>query len=157
MSKISFMTQEGLEKIKKELDQLVNVERPAISQLIADARDKGDLAENAEYHAAKEAQGLLELRIARLQDQLVNSRILDQSQIDTTKVQILNRVKIKNTRNNAIMEYHIVPESEADLKAGKMSVSTPIAQGLLGKKVGDVVSVKVPSGEIGFEILGISV
>ncbi len=151
------MTQEGLEKIKKELDQLVNVERPAISQLIADARDKGDLAENAEYHAAKEAQGLLELRIARLQDQLVNSRILDQSQIDTTKVQILNRVKIKNTRNNAIMEYHIVPESEADLKAGKMSVSTPIAQGLLGKKVGDVVSVKVPSGEIGFEILGISV
>lgn len=156
MSKISFMTQEGLEKIKKELDQLVNVERPAISQLIADARDKGDLAENAEYHAAKEAQGLLELRIAKLQDQLVNSRILDESQIDTSKVQILNRVKIKNTTSNAVMEYHIVPESEADLKAGKMSISTPIAQGLLGKKVGDVVSVKVPSGEIGFEILGIS-
>ena len=157
MSKISFMTQQGLDKIKKELDQLVNVERPAISQQIADARDKGDLAENAEYHAAKEAQGLLEMRIARLQDKLVNSRILDESQIDTSKVQILNRVKIKNTISKAIMEYHIVPESEADLKAGKMSVSTPIAQGLLGKKVGDVVTVKVPSGEIGFEILGISV
>ena len=157
MSKISFMTQEGLEKIKKELDQLVNVERPAISQQIADARDKGDLSENAEYHAAKEAQGMLELRISKLQDQLVNSRILDESQIDTSKVQILNRVKIKNTGSNAVMEYHIVPESEADLKAGKMSISTPIAQGLLGKKVGDIVSVKVPSGEIGFEILGISI
>jgi transcription elongation factor GreA len=157
MSKISFMTQEGLNKIKKELDQLVNIERPAISQQIADARDKGDLSENAEYHAAKEAQGMLELRISKLQDQLVNSRILDESQIDTSKVQILNRVKIKNTGSNAVMEYHIVPESEADLKAGKMSISTPIAQGLLGKKVGDIVSVKVPSGEIGFEILGISI
>ena len=157
MSKISFMTQEGLNKIKKELDQLVNVERPAISQQIADARDKGDLSENAEYHAAKEAQGMLELRISKLQDYLVNSRIIDKSQIDTSKVQILNRVKIKNTSSNAVMEYHIVPESEADLKAGKMSISTPIAQGLLGKKVGDIVSVKVPSGEIGFEILGISI
>jgi len=157
MSKISFMTQEGLNKIKKELDQLVNVERPAISQQIADARDKGDLSENAEYHAAKEAQGMLELRISKLQDYLVNSRIIDKSQIDTSKVQILNRVKIKNTSSNAVMEYHIVPESEADLKAGKMSISTPIAQGLLGKKVGDTVSVKVPSGEIGFEILGISI
>ena len=151
------MTQEGLNKIKKELDQLVNVERPAISQQIADARDKGDLSENAEYHAAKEAQGMLELRISKLQDYLVNSRIIDKSQIDTSKVQILNRVKIKNTSSNAVMEYHIVPESEADLKAGKMSISTPIAQGLLGKKVGDTVSVKVPSGEIGFEILGISI
>ncbi len=157
MSKISFMTQEGLDKIKKELDQLVNVERPSISQQIAEARDKGDLSENAEYHAAKEAQGMLELRISRLQDQLVNSRILDESQIDTSKVQILNRVKIKNTASNAVMEYHIVPETEADLKAGKMSITTPIAQGLLGKKVGDVVSVKVPSGEIVFEILDISI
>jgi transcription elongation factor GreA len=157
MSKISFMTQEGIIKIKKELDQLVNIERPAISQQIAEARDKGDLSENAEYHAAKEAQGMLELRISKLQGHLVNSRILDKSQIDTSKVQILNRVKIKNTSSNAVMEYHIVPESEADLKAGKMSISTPIAQGLLGKKVGDVVSVKVPSGEIGFEILGISI
>ena len=151
------MTQEGLDKIKKELDQLVNVERPAISQQIAEARDKGDLSENAEYHAAKEAQGMLELRISRLQDQLVNSRILDESQIDTSKVQILNRVKIKNTTSKAVMEYHIVPEAEADLKAGKMSISTPIAQGLLGKEVGDVVSVKVPSGEIAFEILDISI
>lgn len=157
MSKISFMTQEGLDKIKKELDQLVNVERPAISQQIAEARDKGDLSENAEYHAAKEAQGMLELRISRMRNQLVNSRIIDESQIDTSKVQILNRVKIKNTTSNAVMEYHIVPETEADLKAGKMSITTPIAQGLLGKKVGDVVSVKVPSGEIAFEILDISI
>ena len=157
MSKISFMTQEGLNKIKKEIDHLVNVERPDISQQIADARDKGDLSENAEYHAAKEAQGMLELRISKLQDYLINSRIIDESQIDTSKVQILNRVKIKNTSSKAVMEYHIVPESEADLKAGKMSISTPIAQGLLGKKVGDVVSVKVPSGEIGFEILAISI
>jgi transcription elongation factor GreA len=156
MSKISFMTQEGLDRIKKELDQLINVERPAISQQIADARDKGDLSENAEYHAAKEAQGLLEMRIAKLQNQLVNSRILDESRIDTNKVQILNRVKIKNTASNAVKEYHIVPETEADLKAGKISVNTPIAQGLLGKKVGDIVSVKVPSGEVGFEIMGIS-
>ena len=157
MSKISFMTQEGLNKIKKELDQLVRIERPSISQQIAEARDKGDLSENAEYHAAKEAQGMLELRISKIQDKLVNSRIIDESQIDTSKVQILNRVKIKNTSSNVVMEYHIVPETEADLKAGKMSISTPIAQGLLGKKVGDVVSVKVPSGEIGFEILDISI
>ena len=157
MSKISFMTQEGLNKIKKELDQLVRVERPSISQQIAEARDKGDLSENAEYHAAKEAQGMLELRISKLRDNLVNSRIIDESQIDTSKVQILNRVKIKNTSSNVVMEYHIVPETEADLKAGKMSISTPIAQGLLGKKVGDVVSVKVPSGEIGFETLDISI
>lgn len=157
MSKISFMTQEGLNKLKKDLDQLVRVERPSISQQIAEARDKGDLSENAEYHAAKEAQGMLELRISKIQDKLVNSRIIDESQIDTSKVQILNRVKIKNTSSNVVMEYHIVPETEADLKAGKMSISTPIAQGLLGKKVGDVVSVKVPSGEIGFEILDISI
>ena len=157
MSKISFMTQEGLNKIKKELDQLVRVERPSISQQIAEARDKGDLSENAEYHAAKEAQGMLELRISKLRNNLVNSRIIDESQIDTSKVQILNRVKIKNTSSNVVMEYHIVPETEADLKAGKMSISTPIAQGLLGKKVGDVVSVKVPSGKIGFEILDISI
>lgn len=151
------MTQEGLNKLKKELDQLIKVERPSISQQIAEARDKGDLSENAEYHAAKEAQGMLELRISKLQDKLVNSRILDESQIDISKVQILNRVKIKNTSSDVVMEYHIVPETEADLKAGKMSISTPIAQGLLGKKVGDIVSVKVPSGEIGFEILDISI
>ena len=156
MSKISFITQEGLEKTRQELDQLINVERPAISKQIAEARDKGDLSENAEYHAAKEAQGLLEMRISKLQNILANARVLDESQVSTEKVQILNRVKIRNTGNNAVMEYNIVPESEADLKAGKMSVSTPIAQGLLGKKVGDFVRVKVPSGEIGFEILEIS-
>lgn len=156
MSKISFITQEGLDKLKLELDQLINVERPAISQQIAEARDKGDLSENAEYHAAKEAQGMLELRISKLQDIVANSRLLDESQVSTDKVQILNKVKIRNTGSNAVMEYNIVPESEADLKEGKMSITTPIAQGLLGKKVGDVVQVKVPSGEVGFEILEIS-
>ena len=157
MSKISFITQEGLDKLKLELDQLINVERPELSQQIAEARDKGDLSENAEYHAAKEAQGMLELRISKMQDVVASARILDESQVSTDKVQILTRVKIRNTANNAVMEYNIVPESEADLKAGKMSITTPIAQGLLGKKVGDVVNVKVPSGEVGFEILGISV
>ncbi len=156
MSKISFITQDGLDRIKQELEQLINVERPAISKQIAEARDKGDLAENAEYHATKEAQAMLELRISRLQDTVANARVLDESRINTEKVQILNRVKIRNTGNNSVMEYNIVPESEADLKAGKMSVNTPIAQGLLGKKVGDVVKVQVPSGEIGFEILEIS-
>jgi transcription elongation factor GreA len=157
MSKITFITQDGLEKLRQELEQLINVERPAMSKQIADARDKGDLSENAEYHAAKEAQGLLELRISKLQDIVANARVLDESQVSTEKVQILNRVKIRNTGNNAVMKYHIVPESEADLKAGKMSVGTPIAQGLLGKKVGDFVRVKVPSGEIGLEILEISI
>ena len=156
MAKISFITQVGLENLKKELEQLMSVERPEISGQIADARDKGDLSENAEYHAAKEAQGMLELRIAKLQNAIANSRVLDESQIDTIKVQILNRVKIKNTANNAVMEYNIVPETEADVKAGKISVNTPIAQGLLGKKVGDKVNVKIPSGEIGLEILDIS-
>lgn len=156
MAKLAFITQGGLEKLKKELDELVNVERSAISKQIADARDKGDLAENAEYHAAREAQGLLEMRIARLQDTITHSRVLDESQIDTHKVQILNRVKMRNTASNAVMEYTVVPETEADLKAGKLSVNSPIAMGLLGKKVGDRVTVKVPSGEICFEILGIS-
>lgn len=157
MAKLSYITQEGLENLKKELEQLVSVERPSISQLIADARDKGDLSENAEYHAAKEAQGMLEMRIAKIQDTLSNSRLLDESQIDTTKVQILNCVKLRNTANNAIMKYHIVPESEADLKAGKISVDTPIARGLLGKKVGDKANIRVPSGEISLEILEISI
>ena len=157
MSKISFITQEGLDKLKLELDQLINVERPELSQQIAEARDKGDLSENAEYHAAKEAQGMLELRISKMQDTVANARVLDESQVSTEKVQILTRVKIRNTGNNAVMEYNIVPEAEADLKAGKMSISTPIAQGLLGKKVGDVVKVQVPNGEVGFEVLEISI
>jgi len=156
MSNISFITQEGLDKLKLELDQLINVERPAISAQIAEARDKGDLSENAEYHAAKEAQGMLELRISKLQSTVANARVLDKSKVNTDKVQILNRVKIRNTGSNAVLEYSIVPESEADIKAGKMAVNSPIAQGLLGKKVGDMVKVQVPSGEVGFEILDIS-
>jgi len=156
MANISFITQEGLDKLKLELDQLINVERPAISAQIAEARDKGDLSENAEYHAAKEAQGMLELRISKLQNTVASARVLDESKVSTDKVQILNKVKIRNTGNNAVLEYNIVPESEADIKAGKMAVGSPIAQGLLGKKVGDIVKVQVPSGEVGFEILDIS-
>lgn len=156
MSKVSYVTEGGLQKLKDELDQLMNVERPAISKLIAEARDKGDLSENAEYDAAKEAQGLLEMKIQRLKDVIANSRIIDESKIDTSKVQILNKVKIKNKKNNASMTYTIVSESEADLKAGKISVNTPIAKGLLGKKVGDIVDITVPSGTIPFEIIEIS-
>jgi len=155
MSRISYVTEEGLQKLKDELDQLMNVERPSISKLIADARDKGDLTENAEYDAAKEAQGMLEMKIIKLQEVIANSRILDGSKIDTSKVQILNKVKIRNNKNNSTMEYIIVSESEADLKAGKLSVNTPIAKGLLGKKVGDVVEIQVPSGTIPFEIIEI--
>jgi len=156
MAQTSYMTEEGLAKLKQELDHLTKVERPSISQQIAEARDKGDLSENAEYDAAKEAQGLLEMRIARMKDMLANARILDESKIDTSSVQILNKVKIKNTKNNAKVEYMLVSEAEADIKNGKISVSTPIAKGLLGKKVGDVVDINVPSGVMSFEILEIS-
>ena len=155
MSEISYITKEGFDRLKKELDQLTSVERPSISQQIAEARDKGDLSENAEYHAAKEAQGMLEMKISKLENTLANARVIDNSKIDTTTVQILNRVRIRNNKNNVEMEYTIVPESEADLKAGKMSVNTPIARGLLGKKAGDVVHVQVPNGQMEFEILGI--
>jgi transcription elongation factor GreA len=155
MTRISYVTEEGLQKLKDELDQLMNIERPSISKLIADARDKGDLSENAEYDAAKEAQGMLEMKIIKLQETIANSRILDGSKIDTSKVQILNKVKIRNKKNNSTMEYTIVSESEADLKAGKISVNTPIAKGLLGKKVGDIVDIHVPSGTIPFEIIDI--
>ena len=156
MSKLSYVTEEGLRKLKDELEHLTSVERPSISRQIAEARDKGDLSENAEYDAAKEAQGLLEMKIARLQDQIANARIIDESKIDTSSVQILNKVKIKNKQNNAIMEYTLVSPSEANLKAGKLSVDTPIAKGLLGKKVGDSVEVQVPSGIIPFEVVEIS-
>lgn len=156
MSKVSYLTEEGLEKLKKELDNLKSVQRPAISRQIAEARDKGDLSENAEYEAAKEAQGMLEMKIAKLEDYVANSRIIDETLIDTSRVQILNKIKIKNKGNNAVMEYQIVSESEADLKTGKISVNTPIAQGLLGKIVGDVVEITVPSGKIIFEVLEIS-
>jgi transcription elongation factor GreA len=150
------MTEEGLAKLKKELEHLISVERAAISLQIAEARDKGDLSENAEYDAAKEAQGLLEMKIARLEDMVVSARIIDESKIDTSKVQILNKVKIKNTKNNQQVEYMLVSESESDIKNGKISVTTPIAKGLLGKKVGDIVDIKVPSGIMSFEILEIS-
>ena len=151
------MTVEGLQKMKEELDQLRNVERPSISRQIADARDKGDLSENAEYAAAKEAQGMLELRISKLEDIVTRSRILDESKIDISSVRLLNKVKIRNKTNNSVMEYLIVPESEANFKQGKIAVSSPIAQGLIGKKVGDIVQIKVPSGTIPFEIISISV
>ncbi len=156
MAKISYVTEEGYNKLKADLEHLTTVERPAISEQIAEARDKGDLSENAEYDAAKEAQGLLEMKIKKLEDVIANSRILDESKLDTSKVQILNKVKIKNQKTNSIMEYTIVSASEADLKKGKISVDTPIAKGLLGKKVGEVVEVQVPSGIIPFEIIQIS-
>jgi transcription elongation factor GreA len=157
MSEVIYVTVEGLQKMKEELDHLRNVERPSISRQIADARDKGDLSENAEYAAAKEAQGMLELRISKLEDIVTRSRILDESKIDTTSVRLLNRVKIRNKTNNSVMEYLIVPESEANFKQGKIAVSSPIAQGLIGKKVGEIVKIKVPSGTIPFEIISISV
>ncbi|MBS2096991.1 transcription elongation factor GreA [Carboxylicivirga linearis] len=153
---IQYVTESGLKKLKEELHQLETVERPSISKQIAEARDKGDLSENAEYDAAKEAQGLLEMRIAKLKDTIANSRILDESKLDTSKVQLLNKVKIKNLKNNATMTYTLVPESEANLKEGKISIETPIAKGLLGKKVGDEVEIKVPSGLMTFEIIEIS-
>ena len=156
MAKASYMTEEGLSKLKKELEHLTSVERPAISQQIAEARDKGDLSENAEYDAAKEAQGLLEMRIAKMEDLVANARIIDESKIDTSHVQILNKVKIKNVKNSQQLEYMLVSESEADIKSGKISVATPIAKGLLGKSVGDVVDIKVPSGIMSFEIIEIS-
>lgn len=152
----NYITEEGLQKLKEELDILVNIERPAISRQIADARDKGDLSENAEYDAAKDAQGMLEIKISKLKDTIANARIIDKSRIDTSTIQILNKVKIINKNNNTTMVYTIVSESEADLKKGLISVKTPIAQGLLGKKVGDVVEIKVPSGIIPFEIVEIS-
>ncbi len=157
MSQVTYLTEKGLIKLKKELDHLLNVERPAISKQIGEAIEKGDISENAEYDAAKDAQGMLEAKIATLRSKIANARILDESRVDTSQVQILNKVKIRNKKNNATMEYTIVPESEADLKQGKISASTPIAKGLMGKKVGDVVEIKVPSGVIPFEIVEISI
>ncbi|MCB8963766.1 MAG: transcription elongation factor GreA [Bacteroidales bacterium] len=156
MSKVIYLTEEGLMKLRNEVDQLKSVERPAISRMIAEARDKGDLSENAEYDAAKEAQGMLELRISKLEDTIANARIIDESKIDTDKVQILNKVKLQNLKTKADMVYTLVPESEANLKEGKLSIATPIAKALIGKKVGDVVEVQVPSGLMSFKILDIS-
>jgi transcription elongation factor GreA len=156
MSQVNYFTEEGLKKLREELQQLKSVERPKISQQIAEARDKGDLSENAEYDAAKEAQGLLELKISKMEDLLANARVIDESQLDTSKVSILCKVKIKNTANNMQMAYTLVAETEADLKAGKISVDSPIGKGLLGRKVGDVTEIVVPSGKMKFEILEIS-
>jgi transcription elongation factor GreA len=157
MSQVTYLTKEGLQKLKKELERMVNVERPAISKQIGEAIEKGDISENAEYDAAKDAQGMLEAKIAELQSKIASARILDESKINTSQVQILNKVKIKNKKNNTIMQYTIVPEGEANLKLGKISATTPIAKGLMGKKVGDVVEIKVPSGLIPFEIVEISI
>ena len=155
MAQVSYFTEEGLAKLKAELKHLETVERPSISRQIAEARDKGDLSENAEYDAAKEAQGLLELKISKLKDLLANSRLVDESELDTSKVLILSTVKIKNVTNGATMEYTLVSEKEANIKEKKISVDSPIAKGLLGKSVGDVAEVEVPSGKMKFEILEI--
>ena len=157
MSQITYLTKDGLKKLKDELDHLMNVERPAISKQIGEAIEKGDISENAEYDAAKDAQGMLEAKISEIRTKIANARILDESKINTTQVQILNKVTIKNKKNNKSMQYTIVPEGEANLKEGKISVSTPIAKGLMGKKVGDEVEIKVPSGIIPFEIVEISI
>lgn len=156
MSKISYVTAEGLKKLRGELENLESVERPKISRQIGEAIDKGDLSENAEYDAAKDAQGLLEAKIAQLRGILANSRVIDESKIDTSKVQMLNKVTIKNQKNGAVMTYMLVSETEADFKNGKLSINTPIAKGLVGKKVGEIVDIKVPNGTIPFEIVDIS-
>jgi len=157
MSKVVYLTEPGLQKLKAELEHLRGVERPAISAQIAEARDKGDLSENAEYDAAKEAQGLLEMRIAKLEDTIANARIIDESRIDAGSVQILTTVKLKNHTTKKEVEYMLVSENEANLREGKLSIGTPIAQALLGKKVGDVVEVTVPSGVLKLEVLDISI
>ncbi|MFN4813485.1 MAG: transcription elongation factor GreA [Bacteroidota bacterium] len=157
MSQIAYVTEEGLRKLKEELHHLKTKERPSISNQIAEARDKGDLSENAEYDAAKEAQGLLELKISKLEDTISNARIIDESKLDLHKVLILSKVKLKNLANKAELTYTLVPEQEADLKSGKISVDSPIGKGLLGKKVGDIAEIKVPSGMLlKFEILNVS-
>jgi transcription elongation factor GreA len=153
---IAYYTAEGLKKLKDELHNLKTVERPKISQQIAEARDKGDLSENAEYDAAKEAQGLLEARIAKMEDLAANARLIDETQVDNSKVYILSRVKIKNLKNNAVVEYTLVAENEANLAEKKISVDSPIGKGLLGKKVGDVAKVQIPAGLIDFEVLDIN-
>lgn len=156
MSQVSYFTEEGLKRLKDELHQLKVHERASISKQIAEARDKGDLSENAEYDAAKEAQGLLELKISKLEEVLSNARLIDESTLDMSKVLILSKVKIKNVANGATMQYTLVAENEADLKLGKISVDSPIGKGLLGKKVGDVADIKVPSGTMKFEVVEIS-
>ncbi len=156
MSDIKYFTKEGFDKLSKELEQLKHVERPRITQEIADARDKGDLSENAEYDAAKEAQGMLEAKIAKLEEQLSQVRILDESELDTSSVHLLTKVTIKNLDNDMELTYAIVPEAEADLMAKKISVESPIAKGLIGKKIGEISEIEVPSGIVKFEIIAIT-
>lgn len=156
MSNISYYTEEGLKKLRAELRQLKDIERPKASQAIAEARDKGDLSENAEYDAAKEAQGMLEMKIAKLDELLAGARLIDESQLDTSKVLVLSKVKIKNQNNGMEMNYTLVADGEADLASGKISVNSPIGHGLLGKKVGEVAEIKVPNGTLKLEILEIT-
>lgn len=154
---VTYMSEEGLQKLKEELVYMESVQRPEISRQIAEARDKGDLSENAEYDAAKEAQGMLESKISQLKGLIASARLIDESTIGTDKVQIMNRVTIRNVKTKKDMTYTLVSESEADLRSGKIAVNSPIAQGLLGKKVGDVADIKVPSGTMTFEVLDISI
>ena len=154
---VSYMTKDGYDKILAEINYLETVKRPEISAQIAEARDKGDLSENAEYDAAKEAQGIMEAKLSQLKGLISNARLIDETRVQTDEVQILNKVKIKNTKNNAVMTYTLVSDSEANLKEGKISVNTPIAQGLLGKKVGDVAEITVPQGKIALEVVNISI
>ena len=156
MSKVSYYTEEGLKKLREELNKLKDIERPKASQAIAEARDKGDLSENAEYDAAKEAQGMLEMQIAKLENTLANARIINESELDNSKVLVLSNVEVKNKANSAVMKYKLVAQSEAGLKTGKISVESPIGKGLLGKEVGDVTDINVPNGSIQLEIISIS-
>ena len=156
MGKVTYITEEGLRKMKEDYDRMTKIERPAISKMIGEAIEKGDISENAEYDAAKDAQGMLEAKISLLGEKIASARIIDETKIDTSSVQILNKVTIRNKTNNSTMQYTIVSEHEADLKLGKISIQTPIAKGLLGKKLGDVVEIQVPSGKIQFEIIDIA-
>jgi len=156
MSTVSYYTAEGLKKLREELNQLKDVERPRASQAIGEARDKGDLSENAEYDAAKEAQGMLEMKISKMEETLAGARVIDESQLDVSKALVLSKVRIKNLNNNMEMDYTLVAESEANLKSGKISVNSPIGKGLLGKSVGEIAEVTVPNGSLKFEILSIS-
>jgi transcription elongation factor GreA len=156
MSDIKYYTLEGLQKLREELNQLTTIERPELSRLIADARDKGDLSENAEYAAAKEAQSMLELKISKLQEVVSNARLIDERKLDNSKILIFSTVKLRNSQNGADVSYTLVPENEANIKTGRLSVSSPIAKGLLGKSIGETVEIKVPAGNISFEIVEIT-
>ncbi len=156
MNQVKYFTKDGLEKLQEELERLKSVDRPAISQQIAEAREKGDLSENAEYDAAKNEQGMLELRISKLEETLSQARIIDESQLDANKVSILSKVELKNLKNNTVVTYTLVPENEANIKAGKISVSSPIARGLLGKEAGETAEIQVPAGLMTFKILSIT-